>query len=204
MEFSVEDTILFYTISIDSSLVLDEYLARAESIDDERMIFHRTYSGEKTSIEFFKGFGENSKNKALEKVVENDLLKSNYTLINLLNTITNDSFFEIKPAYPWFNNNLQIVYPNRIANGLVLQFEQNKTLKDFANSLMCSFPYWNIESKVDAKSVEVFFGKDNPKVESIMAAFTTNPNRKYVLIADQSTNEDVAIIQENGNGEATN
>ena len=199
IEFFTNNSIYYYSISINDGIVVDEYFSSNGENQEDNMIFHRTHDGKKTEITFFKEFEEVSENKTLKKIIETDLLKSHQPLFSLLNTISNDGFIDIRAANNWFQNDLTIIYPETKATGLVLEIESKKGFKEFANQLMCSFNTGITNLKVEVKSIEEFFGKDNQKeIDEIKTELKNSPEKKIAIMTNQKTTEEVVVVSEDG------
>lgn len=199
IEFFANNAIYYYSIAINNGIIIDEYFSTNDDKLEDYMIFHRKYENGKTSISFFKEFDEIKENLTLKKIIETDLIKPNQPLFSLLNSISNDAFIDIKVAYNWFEHGLTIIYPETKATGLVLEIESKQGFKEFANELMCSFNTGITNLKVDVKSVEEFFGKDNQKeVDEIKAELKNNPDKKIGLLTNNATSEEVVVVNDSG------
>lgn len=199
IEFFVNNAIYYYAIGINNGIVVDEYFSSNNAKQEDQMIFHRKYENEKITISFFKGFEKERENLTLKKIIETDLLKLNQPLFSLLNTISNNAFIDIKLAHSWFENGLIVIYPETKATGLVIEIESKAGFKEFANELMCSFNTGISNLKVDVKSVEEFFGKDNQKeVDEIKAELKNNPEKKIGLMTNAKTSEEVVVVNDDG------
>lgn len=199
IEFFANNTIYYYSISINDGIVVDEYFSSNDEDQEDQMIFHRKHENEKTVTSFFKEFEAVSENLTLKKIIETDLIKPNQPLFSLLNTISNNAFIDIKLAYNWFENGLTIIYPETKATGLVLEIESKEGFKEFANELMCSFNTGITNLKVDVKSIEEFFGRDNQKeVDEIKAELKSNPDKKIDVMTNAKATEEVVIVNEDG------
>ena len=199
IEFFTNSFIYYYAVSINEGIILDEYFSSLAADGEDEMIFHREYKDKKTSISFFKEFEEKEENKTLKKIIETDLLKTNQPLFSLLNTITNDHFIHIKEAYHWLNENLTIIYPDTKAAGLVLAIDANSHFKDFAVDTMESFSTGITDLKIEAKTIEDFLGKGKEKeIEEIKAELKNNPEKKIGFMANNTTKENVAVVNDDG------
>jgi AAA15 family ATPase/GTPase len=199
IEFFANNAIYYYAIAINDGIVVDEYFSSNNAQQEDEMIFHRKYEKGKTSVTFFNEFEVDKENLTLKKIIETDLLKPNQPLFSLLNTISNTAFIDIKVAHSWFEQGLIIIYPETKATGLVLEIESKEGFKEFANELMCSFNTGITNLKVDVKSVEEFFGKDNQKeVDEIKAELKNNPEKKIGLMTNAKTSEEVVVVNDDG------
>jgi len=198
IEFFTNNTIYYYSISINDGIVIDEYFSSNGKNQEDNLIFQRKYINGKSTITFSKKFDDVDENKTLKKIIETDLLKPYQPLFYLLNTISNDAFIDIKAAYQWFENDLIVIYPESKPGGLVSHIDSNRGFKKFANEMMCSFHTGISNLKVDVKTIEQFFGKDNQKeIDAIKTELRNSPNKQASVI-NQVNNEEVMIVNEDG------
>lgn len=198
IEFFTNNSIYYYSIGINDGIVVDEYFSSNDKDQNDELIFHRKHISGKPTVMFFKEFDQSDENRTLKKIIETDLLKPYQPLFHLLNTISNDAFIDIKVAYQWFKEDLIVIYPETKASGLVYHIETNSAFKKFAKELMCSFNTGISNLKVDVKTVEQFFGKDNQKeIDAIKTALRHDPNQNASLI-NQVNNEEIMIVNEGG------
>jgi len=198
IEFFANNSIYYYSISIDDGIIVDEYFSSNDKNQKDEMIFHRKFEQGKNEILFFKEFEDSAENQTLKKIIVTDLLKSNKPLFPLLNSISNNAFIDIKVAYHWIAEDLTIIYPDTKATGLVEEFETQKGFKEFANNLMCSFNTGITNLKVEVKGIEEFFGKDDQeKVDEIKADLRSNPDQRG-LLTNERTAEEFVVVNEGG------
>jgi uncharacterized protein len=198
IEFFIGNHIYYYSIAINNNQVVDEYFAdTGEDRKEDTMIFHRTARENKTSIEFFKEFEEDEGNVVLRKIITNDLLKENQPLFSLLNTISNNAFIDIKNAFFWFANGLQILFPFTELHNIAHELDANKDFKKFANDLMCSFNTGISNLKIDIKEIKEFLGDDNQKeLERITAELNSNPEKTFGIMIDRNNGDEVSVVKE--------
>ncbi|MEO9256899.1 MAG: ATP-binding protein, partial [Crocinitomicaceae bacterium] len=198
IEFFANNSIYYYSISINDGIILDEYFSTNGINQQDELIFHRKIDNNKTTIIFFKEFEDITENKTLKKVIENDLLKPYQPLFTLLNSITNNAFVHIKIAYEWFNKGLTVIYPTTKPNSLAYQIDAKEGFKEFANTLMCSFNTGIAGLKIETKSIEDFFGEDNQsEIDEIKSELKNNPE-KIILKKIKTENDEVVIVNEGG------
>lgn len=198
IEFFVNNSIYYYSISINYGIIIDEYFSFNGKDQEDELIFHRKFENKKTSITFFKEFEEVTENQTLKKVIETDLLKPYQPLFTLLNSISNDAFIDIRVAYNWFNKGLTVIYPFTKPNSLAHQIDAKKGFKEFANELMCSFNTGISNLKVEVKSIEEFFGEDNQTdIDEIKSELKNNPE-KIILRKFKTENEEIVIVNDDG------
>ncbi len=198
IEFFANNSIYYYSISINDGMILDEYFSSNGKTQEDELIFHRKFDGKKTTITFFKEFEEVTENQTLKKVIETDLLKPYQPLFTLLNSISNDAFIDIRVAYEWFNRGLTVIYPFTKPNSLAHQIDAKIGFKEFANELMCSFNTGIANLKVEVKSIEDFFGEDNQTdIDEIKSELKNNPE-KIILRRIKTENEEIVIVNDDG------
>ena len=198
IEFFTNNSIYYYSVAINNGKIIDEYFSCNGKNQEDEMIFHRKYDGNKSTIKFYKEFENNIENQVLKKVIETDLLKSHQLLFTLLNSISNDAFINIKLAFTWLTRGLIIIYPFTKPTNLAHILDARKGFKEFANELMCSFNTGITNLNIEEKSIEDFFGEDNQtEIEEIKTEVKNNPE-KVVLRQIKNANEEVLIVNKNG------
>lgn len=195
IEFSVSNRTYYYAASVDKGIIIYEYFSYNNEKQEDTLIFQREYKNKKTKILFNEGFESNQENQILKNVIEKDFLKNSQPLFTLLNNITNDAFNDVKNAFLWLNKSLIILFPaTRI--GKLANFVNTNI--DFSNNLMSSFNTGISQLKVEEKTLEEFFGKDNQKeIDEIKYLAQTNPNQKFLKTVEKN-GEKFDIVNENG------
>lgn len=196
IEFSVNDRTYYYSASVDKGIIIGEYFSYNDENQEDMLIFHREYKNKKTKITFNDNFEKSVANQVLKNIIEKDFLKSNQPLFTLLNTITNDAFDDIKNAFLWLSKGLIILFPftriNKLANFI-------STNTDFSNNLMSSFNTGISQLKVEEKTLEEFFGKNNQKeIDEIKYEAQNNIN-KFFLKTIEKNGEKFDITNNKGN-----
>jgi AAA15 family ATPase/GTPase len=199
IEFFANNSIYYYSISINDGLILDEYFSSNDSNQKDQIIFYRVFKEGKASIRFFPEFEEKTENRVLKSIIENDLLKNYQPLFSLLNSITNNAFIDIKVAFDWFDKSLTIIYPETKAAGLAEAIDAEPRFQGFANELMSSFNTGITRLKVEVKTIEEFFGKDNQdQIDEIKTKLKNNPGKSVAFMTSKPTEEEVVIVDEGG------
>lgn len=197
IEFIVQDLIFYYSITMDDAIVLEEQLSTNYGGGRDEMIFHRKH-GKTISIKFSDTFESSEQNLTLKRIIEEDLIRPDRLLFNLLNTLSNPSFGKIKQAYSWIENNLTIILPNTKASGLVLEIESKSGFKEFADEMISSYNTGISRLKVDTRSIEEYFGKDDQQqIDEIRAELKNNPDQKVGVLKNVKTDEEVVFVNEN-------
>jgi len=196
IEFFAGKLIYYYSVSINNGIIADEYFSSNDPEQNDELIFHRQYKDGKTTIKFSDQFEKDE--QELKKVIEADLLKPHQPLFTLLNSISNTAFDDVKIAFGWFQRSLTIIYPETKARGLVLEIDSKTGFKEFAEELMRSFNTGIANLKVEVKTLEEFFGKDNPKIDEIRTILNNAPEESIRIAPSQSVKEEAFIMSENG------
>ncbi len=195
IEFSVSDRTYYYSVSVDKGIIIYEYFSYNNEKQEDTLIFQREYKNEKTKTTFYEDFEKNAENQILKNVIEKDFLKSNQPLFTLLNIITNDAFNDVKNALMWLIEGLVVLFPSTRVNKLANFVSTNI---DFSNNLMSSFNTGIAQLKVEEKTLEEFFGKDNQKeIDEIKYEAQINPNF-FFFRTIKKKGEEFDIVNENG------
>jgi len=182
---------------MDDAIVIEEQLSTNYGGGRDEMIFHRKH-GKTISIKFSDTFESSEQNLTLKRIIEEDLIRPDRLLFNLLNTLSNPSFGKIKQAYSWIENNLTIILPNTKASGLVLEIESKSGFKEFADEMISSYNTGISRLKVDTRSIEEYFGKDDQQqIDEIRAELKNNPDQKVGVLKNVKTDEEVVFVNEN-------
>jgi AAA15 family ATPase/GTPase len=200
IEFFTNNEIYYYSISIKDNVIIDEYFSSNDSNQEDVLIFHRKYENGKTSIKFFDEFESVKENKILKEVIEKDLVKRSQPLFNLLNSISNAAFIDIKIAFGWFMHSLTIIDPHTRSEGLAEYVDATSEFKKFSTELISSLNTGIIALKVERKGIEEFFGKENQKqIDDIKTELKNEPDKLVMVATNNSTTEQVVVVNENGN-----
>jgi AAA15 family ATPase/GTPase len=158
IEFSTDDKIYSYGISINNDIIEKEWLYETGSETKNRMIFERTTEKNgKIKIEFDKIFLKSPKNKLLKELLEENILKPNELLLSKHEEIKNN---DIDNSFTWFIINLAIVFPD------INHFRYNSisglpsVFKEFNNDLLKSFNTGISKLEIENVDFDDFFGKE--------------------------------------------
>lgn len=197
IEFSILDKIFFYSISINKGIILEEYLSQIIFGKDEKLLFSRTLDTQnKYKISFYDAFEKEEENRLLSNIIENNLLKSNQSLIFLLTSINNNGSFDFsKEVYMWFSRGLVIIHPDSAPLELPVQLDINKDINDFINESLKSFSTGVTKIINEVKDIKKFFGSDDEtEMNSIVEDLKNEPLK---VISKRINDEVVNFVIEN-------
>jgi AAA15 family ATPase/GTPase len=210
VEFSLEffDTSkhYFYTITVHENRIVDEFLSEIILGKEDRLVFHRkTNEKNENSIQFFNEFYRNDKNKLLKEIIENNILKPNQSLIDIIDefgndddddVLTTDEWYDIYALNAWLENDLIIVSNLALHNKyLPLQLNYNKDFKQFSIEVLSTYSTGIVDISIEKMPIEIFFGSNNiDEINKIINSIETNDSLPFYKIIN---NEAINFIKEN-------
>ncbi len=176
VEFSIEfishtNIIYYYSVVVNKEEIIEEYLSKNISKVEDELVFHRKINQTtgNATIQFYKGFEVDEKNKLLKEVIETNLLKKNqsliYILYNLIPNYKNNNkptgFEDIENVLMWFSRVLNIIQPHTKYSQLPIFLEKDNNFKEFAIDILKSSNTGIIDLEIETIFGEDFFGQDN-------------------------------------------
>lgn len=198
IEFIKNEKAFYYSIKLNEGIVLEEqFCISGLGKKADQILFHRTIdSNSSTQIKFFDGFEESKENVLLKTVIEKDLIKPDKPLIHLLQSLSSETFNDIKSASDWFSKNLTIIEPDFMPNGLTMKIDKLPEFKNFAIDMVKSFQTGIVDLKIETNSIEDFFGEDNQKeIDRITGKLKQNP-KLVVPLRNRYSHEEVSFVNE--------
>ena len=160
VEFIIENTLYFYSISIDNFIILNERLSLPKTDGTEEMIFERQFLDNKIKIDFNEKYKKNEQDKLRIKLYEEELLDHDETLFFKLNE-AREGFDTIKKAFVWFSR-VRTINPNSTISNLILY---NPYIHDFVKDYIQKFNTGISSFKIFTYSFEQFFGENNQQIK---------------------------------------
>ena len=141
IEFIQENTAFYYGIEFLDNLVSTEelYLSGLGSKKDKLIFERRTNKNAVTEITFSENFEKDEKNQLLKSILLEEFVKPNKPILKLLSNRDNKFFRNVKKAFNWFEETLQIITPESKPGALAHIIEKNQEFKKYAEEIMCSF-----------------------------------------------------------------
>lgn len=203
IEFIKNNKPFYYGVKTLRGIITEEELYLSGlGIKEDEILFARNSSDENeiSRVSFFKEFSNNDENVALRKVIEKDLLKKQKSLFKLLSELTNESLSLIHEAFSWFEDNLNIVFPDSKPTGLAHKVAIEEKFREFADDLMKSYSIGIAGLRTEIKPIEEFLEEeyDKKEVKDIIAEMKEDPKKVLALRNPDeeaiATNEDGKII----------
>jgi len=163
IEFIQDSKAYYYGIKLKNNLISTEelYLSGLGNSPDEMIYERYTNESGSTSIKFLPRFEEDEKSQVLKSVLLEEFVKPYEPILKLLSNRDNKFLMDVKSAFKWFDDTLQIIIPQSKPSALAHRIDTDTKLKAYAEELMCSFNIGVSGLKADKKSLEDFFGEDN-------------------------------------------
>lgn len=142
-EFVIEiihnDVPYIYGFCIENKKILSEelYLSSLGKGDDT-LILKRSISSGRNKLEFYKEFYKKEENKTLAKVIQDNLIKKDKSVLKILSEMDNDDFFSIRLFMDYFRYNFAVISPESRPTGLALRIESEEQFKDYVIDMMRS------------------------------------------------------------------
>ncbi len=180
VEFIQEDTCFYYAIELFENLVITEelYLSGLGSKEDTLIFERRTDTDEITNITFSDDFEKDEKCQLLKSILLEEFVKPNKPILKLLSNRDNKFFENVKKAFKWFDETVQIMTPESRPRALAHNIERDSGLKKYAEDIMCSFDIGITSLTTEKKEINKFFGEDNKVlIEKISKDMEESPDK---------------------------
>jgi AAA15 family ATPase/GTPase len=136
VEFYKDNKTYAYGISINSTVIQEEWLYETNVNKEDKLIFERKLvKNQKTSISVLEKYKKTQKERYLIELMEENLLKPNELLIGKSNYL---KIKEVDILKDW-NKTLSIIFPQSKFTDLIYSLAQSKKFKTFCNELLQTF-----------------------------------------------------------------
>ena len=199
IEFIQENKAFYYGIILDENTIITEelYLSGLGKNDDKLIYERKTDTNEKTSIIFHEEFENDEKSQVLKAVLLEEFVKPDEPILKLLSNRDNKFLANVKIAYKWFEDTLQIITPDSKPRALAHKIDIDPEFKNYATDLMCSFNIGISELTSEKKDVKEFFGEDNDKeIDRLIKDVDDSPKKMIGLRSNKG--DEIIIVKENG------
>jgi uncharacterized protein len=198
IEFFQNNVAYYYALEIANNTIKTEELYQSGlGRDKDKLIFERkTDEKEKTHLTFLNAFENDKESQLLKRIIEKNLAKPNKPLLQLLTTLNNPFLDAVNDAFKWFEETLEIIYPDLKPSALVHRIDLDSDFKHYANDIMSSFNIGVNSLKSEKKSLKDFFGEDKgSEFEELTRKVEESPNKMLVLKARQG--DEIVLVSEN-------
>jgi len=198
IEFIQDKTAFYYGIELLNSMIVTEELYKSGlGNSEDKLIFERKTSTDgKTSINFMKEFEEDEKSQVLKSVLLEEFVKSDEPVLKLLSNRDNKYLKNIKKAFDWFDNTLQIITPDAKPRALAHRIDTDSGFKKYAEDMMCSFNLGINSLSSEKKEIKEFFGEDNEnELDELIKKVEDSPKKMIGLRSRKG--DEIIIVKEN-------
>jgi len=196
IEFIEDGTALYYGMILSENIISTEelYLSGLGKSED-KLIFERKTVGESTSIKFSDDFENDEKSQVLKTVLLEEFVKPNKPVLKLLSNRDNKFLKDVKKAYQWFSETLEIITPDSKPSALAHKIDTDIEFKKYAKDLMCSFNIGITSLGTEKKNIRDFFGEDNEtELEKLIKTVEDSPYKMVRLTANRD--EEIILVKE--------
>lgn len=199
IEFFQDDIAFYYGIVLNNNKIITEelYLSGLGKTEDELIYERKTDNDEKTTITFLNEFEKDEKSQVLKSILIEEFVKPNEPILKLLSNRDNPFLKQIKFAYKWFDETLQIITPDSKPRALAHKIDVDKEFKNYAKDLMCSFNIGITELVSEKKGLKEFFGEDNEKELDELIKNVEDSPKKMVGLRSSKGDELIIVKEDN-------
>ncbi|MDP4176059.1 MAG: ATP-binding protein [Bacteroidota bacterium] len=192
IEFSIENKIYSYGLSIDNLTVVEEWLYESGITVDDKLIFERKLTEQgKISIEMANKYKKTPKQKLFIELMEENILKNNELFLGQTDSIKID---EISKARKWIENNLIVIFPDSKFSGLIEVITKSKSFNLLVSELLKTFGTGVSELDVETIDFDKFFGEEDEELKKSLMS-TLASTESFSFPSEQGF---VLITKENG------
>jgi len=200
IEFIQNDTPLYYGLEIlDGNVITEELYISGLGISDDKLIFERKNSKDnKPSVTFLDEFEHDEKSLLLKSIILEEFLKPNETILKFLSKRENEFLKDIKLAYSWFRETLQILTPDSKPSGLAHKISIEPEFKKYAQELMCSFNIGITSLSSERKELNDFFKDEevDGNINDLREAVEDATDNTIVSLRSNSGSNEVILYKE--------
>lgn len=197
IEFIQDNTPLYYGIVLSEDKILTEELyVSGLGKKDDKLIFERRTISEETTIKFLEDFEKDEKSQVLKTVLLEEFVKPNEPVLKLLSNRDNKFLKDVKKAYEWFSETLQIIMPDSKPRALAHKIDTDIEFKKYAEDLMCSFNIGIKSLGTEKKNIREFFGEDNEnELDKLIKEVEESPKKMIGLRSRRG--DELILVMEN-------
>ena len=187
-----------YSVEIKDHKIKREVLMLVGPMREEySSLFERTFDDGKTRIKFSDELEKGGKCKGVRgKLLSNDL-QEDKPIFKLLAELPDEHFREIKVAYQWFEESLQVMQAGETANpDITDRLERSGAFKDFVEKFMSSIDLGISGLKVEKWNMDDYFDQVKPDFRrALIGRVEASVNKMINLNMGEG---DVLIVKEGG------
>ncbi|NJC27856.1 AAA family ATPase [Neolewinella antarctica] len=196
VEFLVGERAFLYAVQLREGIVAAEELYRSGLGGKDELIFRRTSGNGKNQLELPALDGLGQPTSEVKQFIEKNTIHANQAVLASLAAFEGPQYKNIKIAFTWFTNTLQLISPSQYAIGLAQRIDQDPDFGKFVKETLKSSHLGISDVVIEKLTLNEFFGRDDAnKASEIRAKFEANPDG--ILPAYTSSGQEVSIVMEN-------
>ena len=197
VEFIQDGTPLYYGVVLsDGKISTEELYVSGLGKKEDKLIYERKTVDEETTIKFLNDFENDEKSQILKDVLLEEFVKPNEPVLKLLSNRDNKFLKDVKKAYEWFSETLQIITPDSKPRALAHKIDTDIEFKNYAEDLMRSFNIGIKSLGTEKKSIQEFFGEDNEnELDRLTKEVEDSPKKMLGLRSGHG--DELILVKEN-------
>lgn len=196
IEFIQKEIPFYYALEIDRNILTSEklYISSLGNGDD-RLLFERTTGADKkTNVVFNSDFEKDEKSQILKQVLLEDFIKPDKSILGLLSKRDNIHLVNVKVAYDWFINTLQIIEPQSSPIALALRIEQGPHFKKYTEDMMKTLDVGVTSIVSEKRDLNEFLEDHKEEFEGIVKSIEDSPSK--MIGAKNYRGEELIFVKE--------
>ncbi len=196
VEFIQENTAFYYGLEFLDNLVSAEelYLSGLGNKEDQLIFERKTNKDEVTKIKFSEDFENDEKSQLLKSILLEEFVKPNKLILKLISKRDNKFLKDVKKAFKWFEETLQIITPDSKPRALAHNIEKDIEFRKYAEDTMCALNVGITSLNTEKKEISKFFGKDNKVlIEELSKDVEDSPDK---IIGLRSIDGEIIVVKE--------
>lgn len=186
IEFIKDQTPYYYGIEVQNNRIKTEELYISGLGKKDELLFERkTNDNNETKLTFFKDFEKDKKNIMLKEIIVEEFIEPEKTILKAISKKKSEAFRSIKPAYNWFEDTLQIIFPDMKPAALSERIEQDEPFKKYAENLMNSFDVGINSFTTTREEFVPSMVSNNKQYEELIDKIETSPNKIIGLMDER-------------------
>jgi hypothetical protein len=199
VEFFQQGTAYYYGLKLNQGRVVNEELYRSGlGQNADLKVYERNTDSEGiSSLYFSEDFEKDEKSQILKSILLEEFVKPNEPVFKLLANRDNKFLSDVKKAFSWFADTLQIITPDSKPMALAHRIDIDPDFQSYANDMMCSFNIGIHSLSTEKVEAEEFFGKDNENELSGLLSKLEETKDKIMSLQTRKGDE-IILIKEKG------
>lgn len=197
VEFEWNKKFYGYHLELQDDIISEESLYELGFQKDDKVLFERTFNIKTQKINISIGDNKLSeaKNKMLSQLLANNILDNNRILLSY-HAMFNNS--KISNAYSWFQDGLQIIFPDTVYPGIAKSLSDSEVFSRFTNGIITTLDTGVSQIGVDIIPFDEFFKQGDEMYKQQLIA-QLNQSHGDVPVPLKNGGMFIASIDENQN-----